>query len=347
MTIMPLIVGSQYREWINVAQGAAIAPGAGDPHDAIAHGVFAINVESAAVKQMTGFARMMAPQVEVDPLGWLGQSVALYADPDPFWAELAAAKQSDEFMQANVSRLPIGLYAEVGSALKLTAFLAALRGFIDQSAPGMTAWETRTHNGQPYVRAGLSEQGRADAGGDPFDQLSVYYAATPRALIASINEDMLTRAIDRELGRRKGDGAGAPTGGHPAWLGTSMALRADAAGLALVQAQGLSGDRAASLRRAWTNLPILNEWKRRYPDRDPVELHQRIWGTRLACPGGGAYEWHEPYRSISSTVCGHPGEPPAELPKLTPLSGIEAADFGLTFEPDGLRARADVKRTAK
>ena len=347
MTIMPLIVGSRYRQWIGIAQGAEIRPGAADPHDAIAHGVFAINIESAAAQQMTGFARMVAPQIEVDPLGWLGQSVAIYADPDPFWQELAAATEPDKFFEENAWRTPVALYAEVGSALKLTAFLTALRGFVDQSAPGMSAWETRTHSGQPYVRVGMSEQAQGGGDGDPFDRLAVYYAAMPRALIVSISEDVLKRAIDRELARRKaGDGA-APAQGSPPWLGTSMALRASAPGLEVLQKSFGAADRAAARRKAWSNLPILTEWKRRYPDHDPVEVHQRFWGTRLVCPAGGTYEWRSSHRSMASTATGHPGEPVEPFPAVLVMPRMQGADFGLTFEPDGLRARARIDRAAK
>jgi len=29
---------------------------------------------------------------------------------------------------------------------------------------------------------------------------------------------------------------------------------------------------------AWANLPVLNEWRRLFPDRDPVDVHEEIWG---------------------------------------------------------------------
>lgn len=353
MTIMPLIAGSEYRQWMAIAQGAAIAPDAGDPHDSIMHGALAINAESPMLKQWAGFARsMMTPQLELDPLGWLGQSVALYADADPFWADLAAAEDDDEFMGDNAWRLPVGFYAEASSPLKLTAFVAAVRGYIDQSAPGMAAWEPRQHGGQAYVKVGMSEQARAEARGDPMDQLAVYYAAMPRALIVSINEEVLKRAIDRELSRGKAGAGGAVAGGGGArstrpWLGSSLCLRFDQAGVALA-ARYLSGaEEHAVRRRAWADLPILTEWKRRYPEKDPVALHRMIWGTTLLCPAGGTFEWNEEFATMASTVCGHPGAPPADDPRIDVLSVISGADFGLTFEGDGLRARAVLNRTGK
>mgnify|MGYP001098909831 CR=1 FL=1 len=60
---------------------------------------------------------------------------------------------------------------------------------------------------------------------------------------------------------------------------------------------------------SWSNLPILNEWKRLYPDQDPVKVHQRLWQVRLVDPAGGAYVWNEQYQTMESTKYGHPGAP--------------------------------------
>ena len=96
--------------------------------------------------------------------------------------------------------------------------------------------------------------------------------------------------------------------------------------------------------RAWGNLPILNTWKRMYPDQDPVALHERIWHTQLACPGGGTYVWNEKWQTMESTVYGHFGQPkrgPAVPPALEQLS---SGNFGLDFEDQGFRARVSLER---
>ncbi len=341
MTIMPLIAGSQYRQWINASMGASLAPGSGDPHDAIAHGVVAVNAESDTVKQWSGFARMMAPGLDFDPLSWVGQSVAVYADPDPFWAELMAARDTEEFMGENMARMPVALYAEASSAIRLTAFVAAARAFVEATAPGMTAWDPRTHAGQGYVRVGLSETARADAQGRPIDELAVFYAAMPRALIVSINEDVLKRAIDRELARRSGTAPESPR----AWLGSSMCLQFDAQGLELVYGPGAEAYRNTSRLASWSNVRILNEWRRLYPDQDPVEVHRRVWGTELVCPGGGRYEWNDRFRTLTSTVYGCPGDRGSGPTDMGPLTGIRSGNLGLTFEENGLRARTVIERS--
>ena len=99
-----------------------------------------------------------------------------------------------------------------------------------------------------------------------------------------------------------------------------------------------------SQRRSWANLTILNEWKRHYPDHDPIEIHHRFWGVELQGPGGGQYVWNEQARTMESTVFGHPlaQKQPAEVAAQTPL--FETLQFGLTFELGGLRSRVEVER---
>ncbi len=98
--------------------------------------------------------------------------------------------------------------------------------------------------------------------------------------------------------------------------------------------------------RSWGNLPILNEWHRRFPGQDPVAFHQKHWGVTLLCPGGGKYVWNEAWQTYESTVYGHPGQPRSG-PKVPPaLSLFRQGEFGLTFENQGVRARAVLTRGA-
>jgi hypothetical protein len=343
LSVVPLIFGTGYRTWATLAQGVSIAPGAGDPHDAILHAVCAINTQSIAAQQAAGFAGMMAAGVQMDPLGWLGESVAIYADADPVWERLLKEKDPEKFFEKEGVSLPIAINAEVSSALKLTAFLAAVRGMIEQSAPGMAVWETRTYKEQPYVCVGLSEKARANGGG--FDKLQVFYAATPKALIITLSEDLLKRALDRQAERAKGAADQGAAGKAPEWLGKSLAARFKREGLDLFHAMSGEDAQEQVQHDAWSNLPILNEWKRRFPEQDPMMVQQRLWGTRLVSPGGGGYEWDGNLRTMTSTLYGNPADPKAP-PGADPLSSIRSGDLGVTLAEQGLRARAVIERKA-
>lgn len=334
LTVMPLIGNSDYRQMIALMQGARIGPAAGDPHDnVLMHIVYAINNESEPMQSLRMTLSQMAPGIGVNPLGWLGESVAIYVDEDPVWREMGQAEDTSEFLAGNFHRLPIALHAEVNSGLKLTAFLAAVRTLIEQSAPGMTIWTPLEHNGQPYVRITPSEAARSDE--EMLENLAVYYVASNQGLVVTLHEGLLHRAIDRQVERRQQKDEGAAV--EPAWLGESVAARVQASAIEFMGAAEL-GRQAQQL--AWSNIPILNEWKRLYPDQDPVHVHARLFNTTLVCPGGGEYTWNADAQTMQSTVYGHPTAP-QDGPGIHAM--FVEGNFGITFEDEGLRAKAHVQ----
>lgn len=337
LTIMPLIGSTDYRQFINVTEGAALSAGDGDPHGALWHLVLAINRDSQTMRNWGNLGKTMLPGVKIDPLAWLGHSVALYADDDAYWKELAAAKDPDEFMQKNFGRLPIALRAEASSSLKLAAFISAVRALIEQSAPGLTEWQPQEYNGKTYVQI-KSKQGGPD--GD----FSIYYAALPDSLTVTLNENVLKHALDRAAATTqptdvKADAAKPAT--RP-WLGKNLAVQVRSGSMDLFSRLAHDQFGRELQRNSWNNLAILNEWKRLYPDKDPVALHEQVWGVKLLCPAGGQYLWNKDLQTMESTVVGCPDAPKAAPESLLQLRGINFANFGLTFENQGLRAQVEL-----
>src|SRR5262249_10902176 len=121
------------------------------------------------------------------------------------------------------------------------------------------------------------------------------------------------------------------------WLGENLCFQVDrkmfdllsSPAFRFVEGPDQFSDTAMQLR-SWSNLPILNEWKRLFPNEDPVKVHERLWHVRLICPGGGKYVWNGEWHTMESTVYGHPGRPKPG-PKIPPLLGqFQSANFGLT-----------------
>ena len=319
-----------------------MAPDAGDSHDALAQVALAIDQQSPMFQQAGNMANSFVKGVS---LGWLGPAVTVYADNDPFWKELAGAssEKRERFLVTEGYRAPIALHAEVSSGFKLTAFLAGLRSFVEQTAPGMTVWEPLTYKDEDYVKISPTE--KAKGHGQEMNHWALYYAASGDALIVTPNEKLLQRALDRRIARRQIVAAG-KTPAPPArpWLGGNLALDVDRSVLDILAGVATDQYQQAMQVRAWSNLPILNEWHRLYPDQDPVKLHERLWGIRLICPGGGQYVWNDQWQTMESTVYGHPGQP--KLGPVAPpvLSTFNHASFGITFQDEGLRARVRLER---
>ncbi|MFN0206862.1 MAG: hypothetical protein ACKVS6_11205 [Planctomycetota bacterium] len=343
ITIMPLIAQSDYNDWIDITRNVKLEPGAGDPHpESFFHLVFGFDKKS---KEGREAGRWLKPfGIDVDPLGWTGNHVAFYFDKNPLWSALTTAPDKSEFIEENIAQIPFGLFVDVESGMKLTIFLTAMRAFIEKSAPDMTKWDILKHNEQSYVKISMSEEGARDSG--PFEEISIYYAATPSMFTLSLREDIIKNALDRAAERKaakKEGAAAAPPVVKTEWLGESMAAKVDGSSLELLQAMSGESYQKEMQHRAWLNIPILNEWKRMFPGRDPVEVHELLFQTRLMCPAGGKYSWNNEWKTMESTIYGSPAQPKLGigLPKV--LQQIGSIGLGVTFEKEGLRARAEIE----
>src|SRR5262249_35442056 len=143
--------------------------------------------------------------------------------------------------------------------------------------------------------------------------LAIYYAPSGESLTITLSEEVLKHALDRRLAREAAEkkpaasGKAASNSAQP-WLGSSLCLQVDRqmfeihnnASSNILGPSSLS-DLSLQLR-SWSNIPILNEWKRLFPKEDPVKVHERLWHTRLICPGGGQYVWNDEWKTMESTV---------------------------------------------
>ncbi len=270
LTIMPLITGTDYRQFVALTAGSRISPDAGDRHpEAQLHLAMSLNTESELIKGSGNFLGNFSPSLKVNPLGWLGQSLAIYADKDPFWNELGKAEKTSAFLEKEYPRLPLALHCEVKNPLGATIFLASLRAFAEQTAPRMTTWQNLEYNGQAYVKVTSMQEGTE---GGPTN-LCIYYAVTPKSLVLTLSETVLRRALDRQ--NAKAEVKTATISAKP-WLGTNLCLQVDREFVPAIEALFHDQYRSARQLLSWNNLPILNEWKRIYPAQDPVKLHEQF-----------------------------------------------------------------------
>jgi hypothetical protein len=231
----------------------------------------------------------------------------------------------------------------------LAAFLASARTFIEQTSPGLTSWESLKYKDQGYVR--ISPVKGKNTVPQEMENLAIYYTSVGGALTITLSEQVLQHSIDRTLAKKPAEDADKPTAKtvelpHP-WLGSNVALRVDSRILEIGNLVGREQYQQQMQVQCWNNLPILNQWRRLFPDRDPVAVHAQVWGVTLVCPGGGKYVWNDKYQTMESTVYGHPGEPKAGPLAPPVLGGFASGDFGLTLENRGLQARVELHRPAE
>ena len=117
--------------------------------------------------------------------------------------------------------------------------------------------------------------------------LAIYYAVTPRSLVLTLNEPLLKRAFERQAGRASTNVVSQALPNIPPWLAPIFACAWNKV-FAAIRAMARDSYQGRLQQLARNNLPILNEWKKLYPDQNPVQVHETFWGTKLLCPGGGA-----------------------------------------------------------
>jgi hypothetical protein len=340
LSIMPLIQFTDYRPLMRLSQGSAIPNDGNRSPASLFHVALAVNRDSQEVREAENLLQGVHRFDVARPLAWLGDTVGLYFEDDPFFEEWAQAPDREKFFNRNNHRLPIAAFADVRDPVLCAAFMGGVKAAIEQLAPNLTTWETLRHNDQGYVH--IRPQWTAP---DLSDKFAIYYATTPERLLITPSESVLKRFLERrqQLQKRERQGDEGLSRGS-SLPGKHLTARANQRALEALAAVMGEDYQWAMQRQSWGNVPILNEWKRRYPDKDPTAVHETLYNARLVCPGGGQYIWNDDWQTMESTAYGHPGKPKPGPGVPPEWRRVVEADFGLTFENNGLRARVEMQR---
>jgi hypothetical protein len=301
LSVLPVRLDREYREIRRIAGAVRFAAGAPDVHDAVAAVSVALD-RAGLAREMGGGLRGMLGR-NVDPLGWVGEHGTLFADPGPAWDELRAALLDPSglgrWFEEDPGRLPVGVSVAVDQPLALAAFLTAVRGMADQSAPGMTEWTTTEHAGLPIVTVRApGEQGVAG-------RLAIHYLAAREGLTVSLNRGVVERAAQRIAARRAGTAAAAalpPAGQFAASADTTWL----AGWLTALPASGGMPARDLLLYEGIGVGDLLTEWKLHVPGEDPVAFYERVWGVRPAAMIGGTWRWDPAWMQMINDRIGNP-----------------------------------------
>ena len=235
-------------------------------------------------------------------LGWIGPSIAVYADDDPFWNDLAKVKEEEaRGLHEQEHRPRAGRRAhrfqQPAEAGHVPGFGADLHRTDQPGADPLGVAEVQRSRLRPHLAGQRLEHGVPQ----DMENLAIYYTTRRRSVdhhaqrTGAATGDR-SRSWPRNLPRSAARAAAKPAEAPHPWLGSNVALHVDSRILEIGNLLGREQYQQQMQVQCWNNLPILNEWKRLFPDRDPVAVHRQVWGVTLLCPGGGKYVWNEKYR---------------------------------------------------
>jgi len=332
LTVLPLTVNSDLNNFLQLVGNAKLSPLArATPEGTLLLASVALDSNSDLFKDFNTELTSMLPGIKVNPLSWVGESASIYVNDGFIWKALQQTDATPDM----IGDLPILIRVESKSSLKLTLFLTALRGMMDTSAPGLVTWEKRQHGKTPYLSLKGNEEGLGA-------NINIYYAALPTAFLITLDEDMLKQAIDREnTPLTNAQKQKLPTAQHlffetsPAFLAGTNKIFND---------QNLAKQ---TQQESYKALPILNEWHRLYPDRDPIQVHREHFASDIHCPGGKGYQWNPKAHTMESIAFGHPANPKTQPNPISLLTKFQNLRTSMTFQDGGVRIKAKLGPTEK
>ncbi|MCH7225456.1 hypothetical protein [Haloferula sp. A504] len=322
LTVLPLTVGSDYREMMAFAGDSELSEKARTrPATSMLHLALAVDADGPMFEDFNQQLTPMLPGLKIKPLSWVGDAISIDLHQSLLW-EHSGDLESMAFELWN--KIPVSMRIESRSAIKLGLFLTAMRGMVETSAPDTMKWETHKHGDRSYIVI----RSVADMGED----FRICYAIMPKALILALDERILRNAMD--LGLAEAVDAEAVNSGRSLSLDASPGFLVNGPiGLLLADTDSLRQ------RESWAALSILNEWHRIAPDEQALQFHENHFGSRIACPGGKGFHWNEEARTFESAAYGHPAAPRMEGEPVDFFERFERLRTALDFEDDGLRAR--------
>ena len=93
---------------------------------------------------------------------------------------------------------------------------------------------------------------------------------------------------------------------------------------------------------AWSNLPILNYLRSRYPDREPMDVYAKLFGQTLVEPTGGEYLWNEQQATYYSSHHGYHLDPQAGPILANTFGTNDSVRTTFSFQDNGIRATMKV-----
>jgi hypothetical protein len=214
--VLPIITGTEYADMLRTVGHARVelgSGGGGGLRTAIAIG------PDAWIRRELASALREVPLVGSLKVDWLGDWAMLGIDDTATPASREAIRKEVAAGAADRSlrdlvELPVYAGIEVRNLTAAVAFLAGLRGVLEQAAPGAIQWaEAGRERDVPFVAVRAGSAGEAET-----REVALYYSFCKSALVLSLSESALRHRIDDCLDGKQPQTRSAAGSEGPQWI---------------------------------------------------------------------------------------------------------------------------------
>ena len=276
-----------------------------DPHsESLLHLTLAYNRESTGATFLRTAIQQAASDLNVGNVNdWFNGQVGLYIDDGAYWDE-----HPDFFNTVSWPKkdMPIALRIGLSRTSEPNQVLAVFAKLLNWN--GNTKQTKHEFMGVPYVElsTGFAEM--------------LYVTATPKQFLMTPSKTLLERSLSRELDH---EGPAEELLDIDQWPGRSMNLQIKGRFKEILMSQ-FSNRSDPKLR----HIPILNEWKRMFPDRKPTEVHHEFYGGKLS----DMYKWIEEYGTMTPDTQN-------ERSSKIPFADLKSIAIGMDVESNAIHVR--------
>lgn len=350
VSVIPLTINSDYHYFLYYLSSGKQQPS----HDANSWFEIYGNYRSHSTNELSFILYYLAQYSNIPLEDWWGGGVRLTGVSGSFWRMLQFLEQEDlgnivrrlakvnrrnwnKLFNWYFWRLPLALRLESENQEKLRQFILSLHEKIlaEPYAQDDIAIKSFEYKGVPCFHFGPSKKSYEGDSRLQRLQPGFFYGVTSDEFVLCLRKEYLQRIIDDKLSNTESNDE---NNANSELENISWSCKTEFVDLV---AKALYKEISThATQSSWRNLDILNEWQKIYPDKNPLEIHQKVWKSKLTCPLGGSYRWNNYHQTMESSKVMHPQNPsryPIDIP--APWNSFSYLEGGFTFEHGGVRAR--------
>ncbi|MGH1340971.1 MAG: hypothetical protein ACRBN8_05440 [Nannocystales bacterium] len=325
--VLPLISGTQYSDIEEIVGTERVEVPAID--DGLQM-VWAVGEDSSVRRDLDRAASSLTGNKDIG-LGWLGEWVMVGSLdrhavvemlvevdediqlPKPESDEQGGGRAEDLEIVQKIGRLPVYAAAHVRNPASLIMVLTAIRGMVNEVAPGMVLWgEDSRYRDYSIVRVGINPKAPGEFGGFA-DAIALYYVQAGESIVFALRPKVLEALVDRIV-----DGGGPRPGAEdgPQFVVDARLAKNRASWTAAAWALQGQANRSQGSSRAAAEILLRGDPSLRTPEQ-LVERGLAYFGSHPVSASGGS-EFELSPAGVSDPI--HGSEVVPSFPEL-PVAG--------------------------